>query len=93
MACLCGPIGNDKELKELFDSWCSVSGYVNRLTEYKEAYFENGHSEEIKAIKNLYGCEAHNEVIKNALMMIYESRIEDARQGIEKIRKLQNMEY
>lgn len=93
MACLCGPIGNDKELKELFDSWCSVSGYVNRLTEYKEAYFENGHSEEIKAVKNLYGCEAHNEVIKNALMMIYESRIEDARQGIEKIRKLQNMEY
>lgn len=54
--------------------------------------FADGHTEEIKAIKNILNCEAHNEVIKNALMLTFESRLEEAKPRMELIRKLRNLE-
>ena len=93
MECLCRPIKNEKEIQELFDSWCSVSCYMKGLAEYNVEFFTDGFTEEIKGIKNILGCEAHNELVKNAFLMIFESRVEEAKKGIERIRMLQDMEY
>ena len=92
MMCLCAPIKNSEEIQKLFDSWCLTQGYINRLADYKKEYFADGHTVDVKAFKNIFCCEAHNELVKNTFMMIFESRVEAARAGVENIRKLQNME-
>lgn len=92
MECLCGPIGNNRKINEWFDSWCLTQTYINSLGQYKTDYFADGFAEEVKGLKNVFGCEAHNELVKNTLLMIFETRIEEARPRVELIRKLQNME-
>lgn len=92
MQCLCEPIGNEDKLQQLFDSWCLTQGYAIILTRYKEELFADGHAFEVKGLKNLFNCEAHNELMKNTFMMLFESRMEEARPGVERIKKLQNME-
>lgn len=93
MKCLCSPIKHADEIQRLFDSWCLTQGYIDRLGKYKTEYFADGFAEEVKAFKNIFCCEAHNELVKNTFMMIFESRLEAARTGVEVISKLQNMEY
>ena len=93
MRCLCEPISNPGELQNLFDSWCLTQGYAEILTRYKAELFADGHACEVKGLKNLFCCEAHNELMKNTFEMLFESRVEEARPGMERIYRLQNMEY
>lgn len=90
--CLNAPLNDPAELQEYFDSWCLTSSYTKILTQYTPALFADGHTAEIKSVKNIFGCEAHNELIRNTMFMIYESRVESARARLPIIRKLQNME-
>ena len=93
MKCLCDPIQNEKEIQELFDSWCFMTrSYTHQLEQYRKEMFTDGQSEEVKHLKNVFSCEAHNELVKNTLEMMYESRVEAAESGMERIRKLQEME-
>ncbi|MBR3761258.1 MAG: CapA family protein [Lachnospiraceae bacterium] len=93
MQCLCEPLCDVKKLQQLFDSWCLTQGYAVLLTRYREELFEDGHAFEVRGLKNLFNCEAHNELMKNTFMMLFESRVEAARPGIEQIKSLQNMEW
>lgn len=92
MKYLCEPISSQRELQKLFDSWCLTQNYAERLAAYKKELFSDGNEEMVKTIKNIFGCEAHNELLKNTFMMLFESRVEQARHGLEWISKLQNME-
>ncbi|MBE5873727.1 MAG: CapA family protein [Lachnospiraceae bacterium] len=92
MGCLCQPLKDSKKIQSLFDSWCLTQGYINSLEQYKTEYFADGYAEEVMGLKNVFGCEAHNELVKNTFLMIFESRVEAARAGVEVIRKLQAME-
>jgi hypothetical protein len=93
IACISEPIGDMKKIRELFDNWCMVSNdYVNTLATYSSDLLADGQAERVKDLRNLFTCEAHNEVLKNTLVMIYESRIEAAKEGVEYIQKLQSME-
>lgn len=92
MECLCEPLKDSKRIQSLFDSWCLTQTYINSLEQYKTEYFADGFAEEVKGLKNVFGCEAHNELVKNTFQMIFEARIDDARAGVEEIRKLQKME-
>ena len=38
------------------------------------------------------GCEAHAELVKNLLYMLYEERVEAARPGVKRIEMLQHMQ-
>lgn len=89
---LCEPIKDSKKIQSLFDSWCLTQTYINSLEQYKAEYFADGYAEEVKGLKNVFGCEAHNELVKNTFQMIFESRVEAARKGVGLIRKLQEME-
>ncbi|MBR4059464.1 MAG: CapA family protein [Lachnospiraceae bacterium] len=93
MECLCAPLKDSKRIQSLFDSWCLTQNYINSLEQYKTEYFSDGYAEEVKGLKNVFWCEAHNELVKNTFQLIFESRIETARTGVEIIRKLQDMEY
>ena len=92
LGCLCEPLKDSGKLQNLFDSWCLTQNYVHSLAQYKMEYFADGYAEEIKGIKNVFGCEAHNELATNTFKMIFEGRVEQARAGVEVIRKLQNLE-
>ena len=87
------PIGDDDLLKKYFDAWCIMdgiggySGFVN----FTLTMVENG-ATEASGLKNIFSCEAHNELITNTMKIIYDGRCKKAEEKIEEIRKLQNME-
>lgn len=85
-------INNERLMKQYFDAWCRIAGlygYLN-LAKYTPDMLD-GDKEKIKEFKNLFSCEAHNELINTCATLIYENRIDEARQYEEYIRKLQNM--
>ncbi|MBE5866952.1 MAG: hypothetical protein E7292_12255 [Lachnospiraceae bacterium] len=54
--------------------------------------FADGHTQELKKIKNLLCCEAHNELLKNAMLVLFHSKKQASEAEMDYIRKLQNME-
>lgn len=95
MAYINKPIASAQALRDLFDSWCLVPsrfGYYQSLTSFDMELLADGNDKKITALKNVFGCEAHNELVKNMLFMIYENRVEAARAGVEKILTLQKMQ-
>lgn len=87
------PILDDKLLKKYYDAWSVIQG-INIYTRgvvYKDSMVENG-ADEAKGLKNLLTCEAHNELITNSLKILYEERIEEAKEKIDEIKALQIME-
>ena len=85
------PIKDEATLKKLFDAWCVKRG--------KNAYLNNvsyqGDEQDtpfgIRGLKNVFSCEAHNELIKNTLKIIYEERLEEAKEYLPIIDAFQDM--
>ena len=92
LACLSAPIGDADEIRAYFDGWCLSSNYSNYLSGYKRELFADGNTEKIKVLKNLFICEAHNELLCNTMSMIFEGRVSAAEERLARIEKLQNME-
>lgn len=92
MSYICEPIHNPVQIQDWFDSWCLTSEYIHILGTYDKSMFADGKTEEIKHLKNNFGCEAHNELIRNTMFMIYESRMEAARPRTAILKKLQKLE-
>lgn len=86
------PIDKPKELQAWFDSWCLIPDYLERLAGFEAELFADGKTAEIVLFKNVFGCEAHNELLTNTMCMIYEERVEAAKPRVELIQKLRNME-
>ena len=89
---LCDVIKDSKKIKEYFDAW-SVMWGVETLVPYL-CYTEDLLKDaptSIMRMKNVLCCEAHNEVVRNALKIIYDGRIEEAGKLIPEIKKLQQM--
>ncbi|MBQ9784467.1 MAG: CapA family protein [Clostridia bacterium] len=89
------PIADDARLSALFDSWCLIPsrfGYYRSLSTFDMEWLADGNRRTVTDLKNVFGCEAHNELVKNMLAMIYDERVEAARDGVDVILKLQNME-
>jgi hypothetical protein len=68
------------------------NGYVNTLETYNRELISDGPPKRVRDLRNLFTCEAHNEVIKNTFLMIYDSRIESSKEGVAYISSLQEME-
>lgn len=92
---ICAPIGDPSALKKYFDSWCMIcgldrlDGYINSVR-FDEKMLD-GAAEDVVALKNIFSCEAHNELINNSLKILYDGRTESAKEKIEEIKVLQNM--
>ena len=48
-------------------------------------------AESVKALKNVFSCEAHNELVKNTLKLIFEGRCADYQGEVDYIKRLQNV--
>ncbi len=86
-------IQDEKRISEYFDSWCIIvgMGYMLNWLNYTPEIL-NDAPKSIVALKNVLGCEAHNELLRNTLSIIYEGRIKDAEKHIDEIKRLQKME-
>ena len=94
MAYINKPIASEQEIRALFDSWCLVPsrfGYYRSLSSFDMALLNDEGFGKISELKNVFGCEAHNELVKNMLSMIYDRRVEAARDGVDMILSLQKM--
>ena len=92
MQVLCEPIGDEKALQELFDSWHYIGGYIHGFDWFEPHYIADGWSRQVKDMKNIFNCEAHNELFRNTFNMVFEGRMEKAKDKVEFIKKLQNMQ-
>lgn len=86
------PLSDEDQLQDLFDSWCLTQAYFKNLSFYKDDLFQDGKVDEVKHLKNLFGCEAHNELLTNTTYMIYKQRVQMAQKNVDNVKKLQNME-
>lgn len=89
------PIKTEHELERWFDSWCLVPsrfGYYQKLFPIQPDMAIDGNAAYFTPLKNVMGCEAHAELVKNLLYMLYEERVEAARPGVKRIEMLQHMQ-
>ena len=85
MKAITAPIGDDELLARYFDAWCFGR---DTLTAYPICY----ERKEKAVVKNLLGCEAHNEVLKNEARLWFEGkRKEDYQDLLGDIAELQKM--
>jgi len=83
-------IANPEKQKELFRAWCIISGaniYAQNLNYSDEMLQDN---KKLVHVKNIFSCEAHNELIKTLFNMSYDGYKEEAVKAAEKIKALQN---
>lgn len=89
------PIASTDALRAWFDSWCLTPeryGYYGNFADLSIDLLADGHADHYKRLKNTLGCEAHAELVKNLLYMLYEGRVETARPGVKRIELLQHMQ-
>ena len=92
MAALNEPIGNEELLQRYFDGLCMITGmyYIQGL-KYREEMVAEGAGAS-KAMKNALSCEAHNELVRNTMNMIFDGRCDSVCAEMETIQRLQRME-
>ncbi len=87
-----GIIADPVLLREFFDSWC-IQSYVAPLIYGLESPQDADEPipTRLVQIKNVFSCEAHNELVTNTFKMMYEGRMKTAGKHLEHIKALQNM--
>lgn len=89
------PLKDEELLKKFFMGWCIISGisHAERMvykTEYlNEAEFPTGHP--LLAIRNMYTCEAHNELMTVFFKMLADGKLDIGRSMVDEIKRLQKM--
>lgn len=89
------PLKDEELLKKFFMGWCIISGishaeWMVYKTEYlNEAEFPTGHP--LLAIRNMYTCEAHNELMTVFFKMLADGKLDIGRSMVDEIKRLQKM--
>ena len=89
------PLKDEELLKKFFMGWCIISGipHANRVMfkpEYvDEPEFPTGHP--LLAIRNMYTCEAHNELMTVFFKMLADGKLDIGRSMVDEIKRLQKM--
>lgn len=89
------PLKDSRLLKRFFMGWCMISGveyagHVAYNPEYlDEAEFKTGHP--MLTQRNLFTCEAHNELMTVLFKMITDGKLKTGRAMVDEIKRLQKM--
>ncbi|NLB41720.1 MAG: CapA family protein [Clostridiales bacterium] len=89
------PINDYEMLRKYFMGWCVISGVPHaKLMAYNPAYLDEeefpiGHP--LLAIRNMYTCEAHNELMTTFFKMIIDGKLGTGRVMVDEIKRLQKM--
>lgn len=85
-------IADKRLVRDYFDAWSVMSGvgcYMEGLERVEDA--ETVTQEQLIRTKNLFSCEAHNELMTNTFKILYEGRLQAAKRYIPQIEALQDM--
>ncbi len=88
------PLSDPKKIREYFGGWCAKFGIkclLSRL-KYEPEMLDSAPSKEVALLKNLFACEAHNELLTACAKVIYDGKLEEYSKLIPEIERLQNME-
>ena len=87
-------------MKQLFEAWSSVHGfgYLSRSLQSIPAGWDRTPSDRAVAkamlgLRNVFSCEAHNDIVRCFLWLQEENRIDEAAKQFPYIEKLQNPEW
>lgn len=94
------PLSNPVRMKQLFEAWSSVHGfgYLSRSLQSIPAGWDRTPSDRAVAkamlgLRNVFSCEAHNDIVRCFLWLQEENRIDEAAKQFPYIEKLQNPEW
>ena len=92
LAAISEPIQDEIEHEKLFYGWCMIGGpgYAKALR-YSDDYLVNPENEQLLAARNLFTCEAHNELLTVYLRMMVEGTLTLGAEYEQKVRQLQIM--
>ena len=83
-------IDDPRHLGRCFDGWCTQSGLSYMKAMYKMPprepapdFTDPALADTLAPVKNIFGCEAHNELLRRTLLLITEHRLADARRVFE----------
>lgn len=93
---LSAPLGDGERMRRYFDSWCMIAGigvsdqlsYLGAVHDFRAGMLDN--LAEMVHTKNIFSCEAHNELLRRSLDLVYEGKREEALAGVEEIYRLQS---
>lgn len=90
MQTLCAPIGDEEELRRLFEGWAMITGPVYAdFASYTEAMLDN--QDAVRHMKNNFSCEAHNELLTAYFDLCYEGRTTKVKPVSDHIKSLQTI--
>ena len=92
LAAISEPIQDEIEHEKLFYGWCMIGGpgYAKALR-YSDDYLVNPENEQLLAARNLFTCQAHNELLTVYLRMMVEGTLTLGAEYEQKVRQLQIM--
>ena len=88
------PLSDANRIREYFGGWCvklGINGLLPRL-KYDPKMLEGAPSKEIALLKNLLGCEAHNELLTLSAKVMYDGKVDEYAKIIPELEMLQNMQ-
>ncbi len=83
-------ISDSEKVLKFFESWCIKTGieYMLGYISFDDKMYSDVRM--VSSLKNIFSCEAHAELMKHTLRLIYENRVDEARKLVPYIEKLQN---
>lgn len=85
-----------EELVKYHEAWAASSGYCNYLVNYPlkpEDFKAKAPNPKLMPLRNIFTCEAHNELVKTYLRLVEEGRIESALEYQPKLQALTQADY
>lgn len=86
---ICRPIGDEEKINEYFEAWVLKYDFLSQFKNFNEESLAS--DSVVSSIKNLLGCEAHNEFITTEANILFEGRKGEAMKLIPVLTALQNM--
>ena len=98
---LCELIKDPAMVQKLFNAWCVGKAgplYLNVINHVHEEKFPlDWHDREFffrwRTVKNIFSCEAHNDMLENLLLLFYQDRTDQALEYLPLLEKYCQMEY
>ncbi len=89
---LTAPITDPDEVERLFNIWSATYGEGYEFSINYKPDMKRNAAAEIAGFKNLFGCDAHNEMMKRFTALCYENRFDEFRRQIGEIEQYQTLD-
>ncbi len=83
-------LDDEDKIMQYFEGWCCIDGRKYARNVRFLAEWDKDSSDKVCHLKNIFGCEAHNELITTYTKLCYDNRTSEAEMLVPEIQALQN---